>query len=127
MALSNQEILDAIGAKSVLEISELIKMMEDKFGVSAAAAAVAVAAPAGGGAAAAVAEEQTEFTVVLSEFGANKVNVIKAVRELTGLGLKEAKDLVDGATKPVKEGVNKADAEAAKKKLEDAGAKVEIK
>ena len=122
MALSNQEILDAIGAKSVLEISELIKMMEDKFGVSAAAAAVAVAAPAGGGAAAAVAE-QTEFTVVLSEFGANKVNVIKAVRELTGLGLKEAKDLVDGAPKPVKEGVNKADAEAAKKKLEDAGAK----
>jgi len=127
MALSNQEILDAIGAKSVLEISELIKMMEDKFGVSAAAAAVAVAAPAGGGAAAAGAEEQTEFTVVLSEFGANKVNVIKAVRELTGLGLKEAKDLVDGAPKPVKEGVNKADAEAAKKKLEDAGAKVEIK
>ena len=127
MALSNQEILDAIGAKSVLEISELIKMMEDKFGVSAAAAAVAVAAPAGGGAAAAVAEEQTEFTVVLSEFGANKVNVIKAVRELTGLGLKEAKDLVDGAPKPDKEGVNKADAEAAKKKLEDAGAKVEIK
>jgi large subunit ribosomal protein L7/L12 len=127
MALSNQEILDAIGAKSVLEISELIKMMEDKFGVSAAAAAVAVAAPAGGGAAAVVAEEQTEFTVVLSEFGANKVNVIKAVRELTGLGLKEAKDLVDGAPKPVKEGVNKADAEAAKKKLEDAGAKVEIK
>jgi len=127
MALSNQEILDAIGAKSVLEISELIKMMEDKFGVSAAAAAVAVAAPAGGGAAAAVAEEQTEFTVVLSEFGANKVNVIKAVRELTGLGLKEAKDLVDGAPKPVKEGVNKADAEAARKKLEDAGAKVEIK
>ena len=127
MALSNQEILDAIGAKSVLEISELIKMMEDKFGVSAAAAAVAVAAPAGGGAAAPAAEEQTEFTVVLSEFGANKVNVIKAVRELTGLGLKEAKDLVDGAPKPVKEGVNKADADAAKKKLEDAGAKVEIK
>ena len=127
MALSNQEILDAIGAKSVLEISELIKMMEDKFGVSAAAAAVSVAAPAGGGAAAPAAEEQTEFTVVLAEFGANKVNVIKAVRELTGLGLKEAKDLVDGAPKPVKEGVNKADAEAAKKKLEDAGSKVEIK
>jgi len=127
MALSNQEILDAIGAKSVLEISELIKMMEDKFGVSAAAAAVAVAAPAGGGAAAPSAEEQTEFSVVLAEFGANKVNVIKAVRELTGLGLKEAKDLVDGAPKPVKEGVNKADAAAAKKKLEDAGAKVEIK
>jgi len=127
MALSNQEILDAIGAKSVLEISELIMMMEDKFGVSAAAAAVAVAAPAAGGAAAPAAEEQTEFSVVLAEFGANKVNVIKAVRELTGLGLKEAKDLVDGAPKPVKEGVNKADAEAAKKKLEDAGAKVEIK
>ena len=127
MALSNQEILDAIGAKSDLEISELIKMMEDKFGVSAAAAAVAVSAPAGGGAAAPAAEEQTEFTVVLAEFGANKVNVIKAVRELTGLGLKEAKDLVDGAPKPVKEGVNKADADAAKKKLEDAGAKVEIK
>src|SRR5918993_1402392 len=123
MALSNQEILDAIGAKSVLEISELIKMMEDKFGVSAAAAAVAVAAPAGGGAAAPAAEEQTEFTVVLAEFGANKVNVIKAVRELTGLGLKEAKDLVDGAPTPVKEGANKADAEAAKKKLEEAGAK----
>lgn len=127
MALSNQEILDAIGAKSVLEISELIKMMEDKFGVSAAAAAVSVAAPAGGGAAAPVAEEQTEFNVMLMEFGANKVNVIKAVRELTGLGLKEAKDLVDGAPKPVKEGVNKADAEAAKKKLEDAGARVEVK
>ena len=125
MALSNQEILDAIGAKSVLEISELIKMMEDKFGVSAAAAAVSVAAPAG--AAAPAAEEQTEFNVMLMDFGANKVNVIKAVRELTGLGLKEAKDLVDGAPKPVKEGVNKADAEAAKKKLEDAGAKVEVK
>ncbi len=126
MALSNQEILDAIAAKSVLEISELIKMMEEKFGVSAAAAAVAVTAPAGSGVVAA-AEEQTEFTVVLADFGANKVNVIKAVRELTGLGLKEAKDLVDGAPKPVKEGVNKADAEAAKKKLEDAGAKVEVK
>jgi len=126
MALSNQEILDAIAAKSVLEISELIKMMEEKFGVSAAAAAVAVAAPAGG-AAAPVVEEKTEFTVVLVEAGANKVNVIKAVRELTGLGLKEAKDLVDGAPKPVKEGVNKADADAARKKLEEAGAKVEVK
>ena len=126
MALSNQEILEAIGAKSVLEISELIKMMEEKFGVSAAAASVSVAAP-GAGAAAPVVEEQTEFNVILSDFGANKVNVIKAVRELTGLGLKEAKDLVDGAPKPVKEGVNKADAEAAKKKLEDAGAKVEVK
>jgi large subunit ribosomal protein L7/L12 len=127
MALSNQEILDAIAAKSVLEVSELIKLMEEKFGVSAAAAAVAVAAPAGGGAAAAPVEEQTEFTVTLLETGANKVNVIKAVRELTSLGLKEAKDLVDGAPKPVKEGVNKADAEAAKKKLEEAGAKVEVK
>jgi len=125
MALSNNEILDAIAAKSVLEISELIKMMEEKFGVSAAAAAVAVAAPAA--AAAAAVEEQTEFTVVMAETGANKVNVIKAVRELTGLGLKEAKDLVDGAPKPVKEGVNKADAEAAKKKLEEAGAKVQVK
>jgi large subunit ribosomal protein L7/L12 len=126
MALSNQEILDAIAAKSVLEISELIKMMEEKFGVSAAAAAVAVAAPAAG-AAAPAAEEQTEFNVILAEIGANKVNVIKAVRELTGLGLKEAKDLVDGAPKPVKEGVNKADADAAKKKLEEAGAKVDVK
>ena len=126
MALSNQEILDAIAAKSVLEISELIKMMEEKFGVSAAAAAVAVAAPAAG-AAAPAAEEQTEFNVILAEVGANKVNVIKAVRELTGLGLKEAKDLVDGAPKPVKEGISKADAEAAKKKLEEAGAKVEVK
>ncbi len=111
---------------TVLELSELIKAMEEKFGVSAAAA-VAVAAPAGGGAAAPVAEEQTEFTVVLAAIGENKVNVIKAVRELTGLGLKEAKDLVDGAPKPVKEGIAKADAEAAKKKLEDAGAKVEVK
>jgi large subunit ribosomal protein L7/L12 len=112
---------------TVLELSELIKAMEEKFGVSAAAA-VAVAGPAAGGAApAAAAEEQTEFTVMLASFGDNKVNVIKAVRELTGLGLKEAKDLVDGAPKPVKEGVNKADAEAAKKKLEEAGAKVDVK
>lgn len=120
------EILDAIGAMSVLELSELIKEMEEKFGVSAAAAAVAVAAaPAAGGAAAA--EEQTEFTVVLAEIGANKVSVIKAVREITGLGLKEAKDLVDGAPKPIKEGVDKAAAEEAQKKLEEAGAKVELK
>jgi len=126
MALSNQEILDAIAAKSVLEISELIKMMEEKFGVSAAAA-VAVAAGGGAGAAAPAAEEKTEFNVILTEAGANKVNVIKAVRELTGLGLKEAKDLVDGAPKPVKEAVSKADADAAKKKLEEAGAKVEVK
>ena len=126
MALNKAEILDAIAGMTVLELSELIKEMEEKFGVSAAAAAVAVAAPATGGAAAA-AEEQTEFTVVLTEAGANKVSVIKAVRELTGLGLKEAKDLVDGAPKPVKEAVAKADAEAAKKKLEEAGAKVEVK
>jgi large subunit ribosomal protein L7/L12 len=119
------EILDAVASMTVLELSELIKEMEEKFGVSAAAAAVAVAAPAAGGAAAA--EEQTEFTVVLAEAGANKVSVIKAVREITGLGLKEAKDLVDGAPKPVKEGIAKADAEAAKKKLEEAGAKVELK
>lgn len=126
MALSKAEILDAIAGMSVLELSELIKEMEEKFGVSAAAAAVAVAAPAAAGGAAA-AEEQSEFTVVLAEVGANKVNVIKAVREITGLGLKEAKDLVDGAPKPVKEGVDKAGAEEAKKKLEEAGAKVELK
>jgi large subunit ribosomal protein L7/L12 len=111
---------------TVLELSELIKEMEDKFGVSAAAAAVAVAAPAAA-AAAPAAEEQTEFTVHLAEVGANKVSVIKAVREITGLGLKEAKDLVDGAPKPVKDGLAKADAEAAKKKLEEAGAKAELK
>jgi large subunit ribosomal protein L7/L12 len=125
MSAVQTEILDKISSMTVLELSELIKAMEDKFGVSAAAAA-AVAGPAAAAPAAAV-EEQTEFTVVLSSFGENKVNVIKAVRELTGLGLKEAKDLVDGAPKPVKEGVNKADAEAAKKKLEEAGAKAEIK
>lgn len=125
MALSKAEILDAIASMTVLELSELIKEMEEKFGVSAAAAAVA-AAPAAGGAAA-VAEEQTEFTLVLAEIGANKVSVIKAVREITGLGLKEAKDLVDGAPKPVKESMSKADAEAAKKKLEEAGAKAELK
>ena len=125
MALSKEEILDAIASMSVLEVSELIKMMEDKFGVSAAAAAVAVAAP--GAAAAAPAEEKSEFDVVLTEIGANKVQVIKAVRELTGLGLKEAKDLVDGAPKTVKEGLAKTDAEEAKKKLEAAGAKVELK
>ncbi|MBX6317683.1 50S ribosomal protein L7/L12 [Pigmentiphaga sp.] len=127
MALSKAEIIDAIAGLTVLELSELIKDLEEKFGVSAAAAAVAVAAPAAGGGAAAAAEEQTEFNVILADVGANKVNVIKAVRELTGLGLKEAKDLVDGAPKPVKEGVSKADAEAAKKKLEEAGAKVEVK
>jgi large subunit ribosomal protein L7/L12 len=126
MSVAQAEILDKIASMTVLELSELIKAMEEKFGVSAAAATVAVAAPAAG-AAAAPAEEQTEFTVVLAAIGDNKVNVIKAVRELTGLGLKEAKDLVDGAPKPVKEAVSKADAEAAKKKLEEAGAKVEVK
>jgi large subunit ribosomal protein L7/L12 len=126
MAVAQAEVLDKIASMTVLELSELIKAMEEKFGVSAAAA-VAVAGPAAAGAAAPAAEEQTEFTVILSSFGENKVNVIKTVRELTGLGLKEAKDLVDGAPKPVKEGINKADAEAAKKKLEEAGAKAEIK
>ena len=124
MAIAKDDILEAVGSMSVLELNELVKAFEEKFGVSAAA--VAVAGPAGGGAAAAV-EEQTEFTVNLTEVGANKVSVIKAVRELTGLGLKEAKDLVDGAPKPVKEAVPKAAAEEAKKKLEDAGAKAEVK
>ena len=123
MAISKDDILEAVGAMSVMDLNDLVKAFEEKFGVSAAA--MAVAGPAAG--AAAVVEEQTEFTVVLSDFGANKVGVIKAVREITGLGLKEAKDLVDSAPKPVKEGVSKADAEAAKKKLEDAGAKAEIK
>jgi len=123
MALTNEEILEAIASKTVLEISELIKMMEEKFGVSAAAAAVAVAAPA----AAAAAEEKTEFDVVLESAGSNKIAVIKVVREMTGLGLKEAKDLVEGAPKAVKEGLPKADAEAAAKKLEEAGAKVALK
>ena len=125
MALSNQEILDAIAAKSVLEVAELIKMMEEKFGVSAAAATVAVAGPAAG--AAAAVEEQTEFTVNLLAAGEKKVEVIKVVRAATGLGLKEAKDLVDGAPKAVKEGIKKEDAAALKKQLEDAGAKVEVK
>src|SRR4249920_3654270 len=127
MAVAKQEILDAIGSMTVLELSQLIKDMEEKFGVSAAAATVSVAAPAAGGGAAAAAEEKTEFTVMLMAAGENKVNSIKAVREVTGLGLKEAKDLVDGAPKAVKEGTSKADAEALKKKLEEAGAKVEIK
>jgi large subunit ribosomal protein L7/L12 len=126
MSVAKAEILDAISNMTVLELSNLIKDLEDKFGVSAAATAVAVAAPAAGGAAAAAAEK-TEFTVVLNAAGENKVNVIKAVREVTSLGLKEAKDLVDGAPKPVKEGVSKADAEAVLKKLIDAGAKAEIK
>ena len=125
MALSKNDILEAIGNMTVLELSELIKDMEEKFGVSAAAA-VAVAAPAAGGEAVAV-EEQTEFDVILLAAGEKKVEAIKVVRAATGLGLKEAKDLVDGAPKAVKEGVSKADAEALKKQLEDAGAKVEIK
>ena len=126
MAVAKAEILDAIAGMTVLDLSELIKEMEEKFGVSAAATAVAVAAPAAGGSAAA-AEEQTEFTVMLMAAGEKKVEVIKVVRAATGLGLKEAKDLVDGAPKAVKEGANKADAEALKKQLEDAGAKVEVK
>ena len=125
--MERTQILEEISKMTVLELSQLIKDMEEKFGVSAAAA-VAVAAPAaGGGAGAAVAEEKTEFTVTLMAAGENKVNTIKAMREVTSLGLKEAKDLVDGAPKPVKEGVNKADAESIKKKLEEAGAKVEVK
>jgi len=123
MALDKDAILDAVGALTVLELNDLVKAFEEKFGVSAAAVAVA----GGGGAAAAAVEEQTEFTVILKTFGANKVGVIKAVREITGLGLKEAKDLVDGAPKPVKEGVSKADAEAAAKKLVEAGAEAEVK
>ena len=124
MAVTKEDILEAVGAMSVMDLNVLVKAFEEKFGVSAAA--MAVAAPGAGGAGAA-AEEKTDFTVVLAEAGANKVSVIKAVREITGLGLKEAKDLVDGAPKPVKEGVDKAAAEDAKKKLEDAGAKVELK
>ncbi|MGG7056299.1 50S ribosomal protein L7/L12 [Nitrosomonas sp. ANs5] len=125
MAVAKEEILDAIANMTVLELSELIKEMEEKFGVSAAAAAVAVAAaPA---ASADAAEEQTEFSVILTSAGESKVNVIKVVRAVTGLGLKEAKDLVDGAPKPVKEGVSKEDAEALKKQLDEAGASCEIK
>ena len=128
MALEKNEILDAIAGMTVLELSELIKAMEEKFGVSAAAAAVAVAAPAAGGAGAApAAEEKTEFTVMLLAAGDKKVEVIKVVRAATGLGLKEAKDMVDGAPKVIKEGISKADAEALVKQLQDAGAKVEMK
>ena len=122
MSLTKDDIINAIAEMSVKDVVELITAMEEKFGVSAAAATVAVAAGP-----AAAAEEQTEFNVMLVEAGANKVSVIKAVREITGLGLKEAKDMVDGAPKAVKEGASKADAEAAKKKLEEAGAKVELK
>jgi large subunit ribosomal protein L7/L12 len=124
MAISKDDILNAVSEMSVMDLNELVKAFEEKFGVSAAA----MSAPAaGGGAGAAAVEEQTEFNVVLTEIGANKVGVIKAVREITGLGLKEAKDVVDGAPKTVKEALPKADAEAAKKKLEDAGAKAELK
>ena len=122
MSLTNEQIIEAIGQKSVMEIVELIKAMEETFGVTAAAATIAAAGPA-----AAAVEEQTEFTIVLAEAGDKKVNVIKAVRELTGLGLKEAKAVVDGAPGVVKEGVSKEEAEAAKKALEEAGAKVELK
>ena len=126
MAFDKDAFMTALDSMSVMELNDLVKAIEEKFGVSAAAMA-APAGAGGGGAAAPAAEEQTEFTVMLTEVGANKVSVIKVVRELTGLGLKEAKDLVDGAPKPVKEGIAKADAEAAKKKLEEAGAKAEIK
>lgn len=128
MAIGKAEVLEAISQMTVLELSGLIKEMEEKFGVSAAAAAVAVAAPAaGGGGAASAAAEQTEFAVMLTNAGASKVNVIKVVRAVTGLGLKEAKDLVDGAPKAVKEGIAKADAEAILKQLTEAGAQAEIK
>lgn len=124
MAFDKDAFITALDSMSVMELNALVKAIEEKFGVSAAA----MSAPAaGGGAAAAAVEEQTEFNVILTDFGANKVGVIKAVRELTGLGLKEAKDLVDGAPRAVKEAVSKADAEAAKKKLEEAGAKADIK
>jgi len=126
MAVAKAEILDAIANMTVLELSQLIREMEEKFGVSAAAAAVAAPAPAAG-AAAAPAEEQTEFTVMLTAVGESKVNVIKVVRAITGLGLKEAKDLVDGAPKAVKEGIAKADAEAIQKQLAEAGATAEVK
>ena len=125
--MERAQILEAVSKLTVLELSQLIKDMEEKFGVSAVAAVAAAAPAAAGGAGAAKAEEQTEFTVMLTVIGDNKVNVIKAVREVTSLGLKEAKDLVDGAPKAVKEGVSKADADAVAKKLTDAGAKVEIK
>ena len=125
MAITKEDILEAVGSMTVMELNDLVKAFEEKFGVSAAA--MAVAGPGAAGGAAAAAEEQTEFTVMLLAAGDKKVEVIKVVRAVTGLGLKEAKDLVDGAPKPVKEGIAKADAEALKKQLEDAGAKVEIK
>ena len=123
MAFDKDGFLTALDSMTVLELNDLVKAIEEKFGVSAAA----MAAPAAGGGAAAAVEEQTEFNVMLLEVGANKVSVIKAVREITGLGLKEAKDVVDGAPRAVKEGISKADAEAAQKKLEEAGAKAELK
>jgi large subunit ribosomal protein L7/L12 len=126
MAASKEQILDAISNMTVMEIVDLVKMMEDKFGVTAAAP-VAMAAAAGAAAAAPVVEEQTEFTVTMTSFGANKVGVIKVIREITGLGLKEAKDLVEGVPSLVKESIPKADADGIKKKLEDAGAAAEIK
>ena len=126
MAFDKDAFLTALDSMTVMELNDLVKAIEEKFGVSAAAMAAPAAAGGGGGGAAA-AEEKTDFNLVLTDAGANKVSVIKAVREITGLGLKEAKDLVDGAPKAVKEGVAKADAEAAKKKLEEAGAKVELK
>lgn len=125
MAITKEDILEAVGAMSVMELNDMVKAFEEKFGVSAAA--MAVAAPGAGGGAAAAVEEQTEFTVILTAAGEKKVEVIKVVRAATGLGLKEAKDVVDGAPKAVKEGISKADAEALKKQLEDAGAKVELK
>ena len=124
--ITREQVVDYLSNLPVIQIAELIKTLEDKWGVKAAPVAVA-AGPAAGAAAAAPAEEKTEFTVVLKEAGANKINVIKVVRELTGLGLKEAKDLVEAAPKPIKEGVSKAESEEVKKKLEDAGAKVELK
>jgi large subunit ribosomal protein L7/L12 len=127
MAFDKDAFLSAMDSMTVMELNDLVKAIEEKFGVSAAAMAAPAGGGAGGGAAAAVVEEKTEFTVMLNEAGANKVQVIKAVREITGLGLKEAKDLVDGAPKPVKEAIPKADADAALKKLVDAGAKAEIK
>ena len=127
MAFDKDAFISALDSMSVMELNDLVKAIETKFGVSAAAMAAPSGGGGGGGAAAPAAEEQTEFTLVLSEIGANKVSVIKAVRELTGLGLKEAKDLVDATPKPVKEAMAKADAEAGKKKLEDAGAKAELK
>ena len=125
MAINKEDILEAVGSMTVMDLNDLVKAFEEKFGVSAAA--MAVAGPGAGGAAAPAAEEQTEFTVILAAVGDKKVEVIKVVRAVTGLGLKEAKDLVDGAPKPVKEAIPKVDAEAIKKQLEDAGAKAEIK